>query len=194
MKELWIHGAMPVQLILIEILAFILFLAGNFLLKKIYGRGVSKFFQGVLLVLAAYTIFKFIIYPPIPAALLITYLGLTTLVVFLLLSATDESWTEFKFPIIETLRGSTSGFKTARTITFVLLPLLVGLGTYSFMKPTFQEPIELRTDHPAPPAKIEVHGVTIDLQKARSPFRVDEKGNYSEGIQYKYRDANLYGQ
>lgn len=193
MKGLWIHGAMPVELILIEVIAFILFLAVNYFLKKFYGRGIPKFFQGVLLIFAAYLIFKYIIFPPIPAALLITYMGLIALVVLLLLSTTDDSWNEVKDPIIKTLGGRTSGFKTARMITFSILPVLVGLGTYHYMKPNFQEPTELRIAHPLPPAQIEVHGATFDLQKARSPFRVDEKGNYSEGVQYKYRDANLYG-
>jgi hypothetical protein len=193
MKELWIPGAMPIELILIEILTLICFLMFNLLLKKILGKGVSQFFQGTLLVLAAYSIFKYVLFPPIPSALLYTYMGLIILGVFLFLSSQDNSWKEFKEPIINTLEGKTNVLKRMRMATFVILPVLMGLGTYSFMKPTFQEPIELRTHHPAPPAKIEVHGVTIDLQKARSPFRVDEKGNYSEGIQYKYRNANLFG-
>jgi hypothetical protein len=191
-KGLWIPGAMPVELILVEVFALILFLAGNYFLKKIYGRGVSKFFQGVLLILAAYIIFKFIIFPPIPAALLITYMGLITLVVFLLLSTTDESWNEFKDPIIKTLEGRTSGFKTARTVTFALLPVLAGLGTYNFMKPNFQEPIELRTVHPAPPATIQVHNKEMVLQEAKSPFRVDENGKYEENVENKYLKANPY--
>lgn len=193
MKSLWIPGAMPGELILIEIFTLICFVTFNHLLKRTLGRGVSKFFQGTLLVLAAYTIFKYVLFPPIPSALLYTYMGLIVMAVLLFLSCQNNSWKEFKDPIINTLGGRTNGFKKVRMATFVILPVLVGLGTYNFMKPIIQEPIELRAYHPAPPATIEVHGVTIDLQRAKSPFRVDEKGNYSEGIQYKYRNANLFG-
>ena len=192
MKGLWIPGAMPIELILIECFTLILFLAGNYFLKKTFGRGVSRFFQGILFVYAAYFIFKYVIFPPIPSALMYTYMGLIVLVVYMLLSSTDTSWNEFKDPIIKTLEGRTPRFKTIRLLTFAVFPILAGIGTYNFMKPNFQEPIELRTVHPAPPGAIQVHGQNLVLQQAKSPFRVDENGKYSEGIEDKYLKANPF--
>lgn len=190
MKGLWIPGSMPIELIFVEITALILFLVGNYYLKKAYGKGVPRFFQAVLFVLAAYTIFKFIIYPPIPSALLYTYMGLICLVVFLLISSTDSSWKEFQDPIIKTVEGRTPRFKSIRMGFLVVLPILTLYGTYNFVLPTFQEPIELRTVHPAPPASIPVHGKNMVLQKEKSPFRVNEKGDYDEQVQNKYRESN----
>lgn len=192
MKGLWIPGAMPIELILLEVLALILFLAGNYFLKKIYGRGVSKFFQAVLLLIAAYIIFKFVIFPPIPSALLYTYMGLITLVVFLLLTTTDQSLSELKDPIVKTLEGKTPRFKMIQMITFVVVPILSGYGAFNYMYPKYQEPIELRTVHPAPPASIQVHGSELILQKAKSPFRVNEKGEYDEHVEDRYLKGNPY--
>jgi hypothetical protein len=48
------------------------------------------------------------------------------------------------------------------------------VGTYQAVAPSFEEPAELRIDHPAPPRTITVHGVKVDLQTATNPFRVGE--------------------
>jgi len=58
------------------------------------------------------------------------------------------------------------------------------------MKPSTDEPIELRTVHPAPPASTKVHGKTFVLQTASNPYRVDDDGKYSDMVQKKYIDGN----
>ena len=61
----------------------------------------------------------------------------------------------------------------------LLLPTLVGiLGFNTFKPPLIQEPIELRTSFPAPPASITVHGKVFVLQTEKNPFRIDQNGNY----------------
>ena len=82
---------------------------------------------------AAYVILRFVLYPPIPSALLKTYMGLISLVLFLLVSSDEESWTQFKEPILKVLGGVTPGYRGVRTVTFVALPALIapqcGAGT-----------------------------------------------------------------
>src|SRR2546422_5572855 len=58
------------------------------------------------------------------------------------------------------------------------------------MKPSTDEPIELRTVHPAPPASTKVHGKTFVLQTASNPYRVDDSGKYSDKVQNDYKDGN----
>ncbi len=67
---------------------------------------------------------------------------------------------------------------------------IVGFLGYNSMAPSIDEPIELRTVHPAPPASTKVHGKTFVLQTASSPYRVDDEGKYSDVVQKKYADGN----
>jgi hypothetical protein len=189
--NIWIPGWMPVQLLLILTAAFFAFVGIGWVLRK-QGRSLPKFTQAVLVWVTAFIILRFVLYPPIPSALLKTYMGLITLVLFLLVSSDEESWAEFKRPILKTLGGDTPGFRRIRTVTFVALPLLIGFGTYNTVAPKFEEPIELRTVHPAPPASVKVHGKTFTLQTAENPFRVDESGQYSNEIQQQHVNDNPF--
>jgi len=189
--KIWIPGYMPVQLLLILTAAFFAFVGIGWVLRK-QGRSLPKFTQAVLIWVTAFIILRFVLYPPIPSALMKTYMGLITLVLFLLVSSDEESWAEFKRPILKTLGGDTPGFRRIRTVTFVALPLLIGFGTYNTVAPKFEEPIELRTVHPAPPASVKVHGKTFTLQTAENPFRVDESGEYSNEVQQQHVNDNPF--
>lgn len=193
MKGLWTHGMMPIQLLIYLFLTLVVFVGGNHLLIKKFGKGVPKLAQAVLIWLTAYLFFKYALFPPIPIALLYTYMGLITLVLFLLVSAGEQDWAEFKRPILNTLGGTTPMYRSARAVTFAALPLVFGYGTYDFLNPKFEEPVELRTVHPAPPQSTKVSGKTFMLQTAQNPFRVDDDGNYLEvGHEEKYFGKNPF--
>ena len=192
MKSLWHQGSMPVELLLVLTGSLLIFLAVHFITVRQFHRNLSPLWQSLNVVLAAYVIFKFVIYPPLPSTLLNTYMGLTAISVALYVSSREQSWFELKSSLLHILSGDTRWDRTVRAVSFTLFAGLAGWGTYDYLRPVYQEPIEMRFNHPAPPAEIEVHGKKFNLQKSRSPFRVDEKGNYSEGIQYKYRNANLF--
>jgi len=172
-KSFWISGYMPVQFLLVVTFTFLAFVLGQYLLKRI-GKGIPVFGQAVLIWFTAYVCLRYILFPPIPSNLLYTYMGLITIVLFLLVSSTDRSWKAFTHPIIAMVSRETCVYSRIRAVVFTVLPVLALIGTYSFMKPAFEEPTELRVVHPYPPRSITVHGVTYDLQTARNPFRVDE--------------------
>ena len=191
MANFWIPGMMPVQLLVILTVAFFVFVGVNWYLKK-QGRGVPMLAQAVLAWITSYVILKFVLFPPIPVSLLYTYMGLITIVLFLLVSSDEDSWTDFKRPILNVLGAETPAYRGVRTVTFVALPLLIGFGTYDNVRPKFDEPIELRTVHPAPPASVKVHGKAFTLQTAENPFRVDESGQYSNDIQQRHANDNPF--
>jgi hypothetical protein len=189
---MWIDGIQPMELLFVITLVALAYVGINYMLIKA-GRGVPAFPQSILIWLGAYSVFKFVLTPPIPSALLYTYMGLVTLVIFLFISSTEQGWTDFKRPILNTLMAVTPVYKGVRTVSFVVLPLLVGYGTYDFIVPAFDEPIELRTVHPAPPAAVTVRGKNFTLQTAQNPFRVDEQGNYlAVGKEEKYFKMNPF--
>jgi hypothetical protein len=116
--------------------------------------------------LAAYAILKWLVQPPFPSSLLVVYMGLTTVVVFLLISSSDRTWGPFRKTIPNTLTGETRGYRVMRVVTVALIPIAAGLITYQFVAPPdITEPIELRYPHSAPPASITVYPPEYFMKK-----------------------------
>lgn len=192
MSKLWVHGMMPIQFILFLVITMVAFVVGSHFLRKA-GRPVPMFLQAILIWIAAYSIFKFVMYPPIPVSLLYTFMGLITIVLFIFVSSTEASWTEFKRPIVNTLMAETPIYKGIRTVSLVALPAFIGYTTYANLAPKFEEPIELRVVHPAPPASTTVHGKSYPLQTTYNPFRVTDDGKeLPVGEEQKYFGANAF--
>ena len=173
MKPFWFAGYMPIQLLLLVSLLFLTFVASHSVLKRM-GKSIPVISQVMLIGLTAYSALKYVIYPPIPSSLLYTYMGLITLVVFLLVSSTEKSWKEFKEPLFATLGGETRKYRLIRSVAFTIIPLLAFVITYNLLRSDYETPPEIIIAHPAPPRSITVHGITYDLQTARNPFRVQD--------------------
>src|SRR2546428_13222975 len=94
-------------------------------------------------------------------------------------SSTETSWQDFRKPLIAVADAKTPTTRIIRAVSVVLLPFLVGFLGWNKMKPRIDEPIELRTEHPAPPASTKVHGRTFIFQTASNPYHVDDSGKYS---------------
>jgi hypothetical protein len=193
MSKIWITGYMPMQLLLIFGLFLVIALAAGSMYRRSTGRPLHMLIQGVGAWLISYIILRFILYPPIPMSVLSTYMGLITIVIMLYVSSTEAGWQEAKKPVIDTLKGETPVYRGVRAVTFVALPLLVGYGTFSQVVPKIDEPIELRTVHPAPPQNTTVHGTMFTLQTAENPYRVDDEGKYLPvGTEDKYFNQNAF--
>jgi hypothetical protein len=168
----WISGAMPVQLLVVLAVTFLVVVASQAMLKRI-GTPITPFWQVISVWLLAYALFKWAITPPIPSNLLTTYMGLITAVLFVWISATEQTWGEFKRYVLDTLTGASLHHRVLRAVVVVTLPVIAGAATYNAVAPTtISEPVELRINHPSPPRTITVQGQVIDLQTARNPFRV----------------------
>ena len=133
--------------------------------------------------------YKFVLYPPIPWTLFITYMVMWSIGTFLFISQDPETFREFRKPIVKTIVGE---YKFAQIIVMVALPILVGFATYNTIYPSYQEPVELRTVHPAPPATTKVHGKTYPLESTNNPFRIDEQDNYKDSFPFLDADKQEY--
>jgi hypothetical protein len=185
-----VEGYMPVQMLLEMGFLALVFIGIFYLLDKKMGIPVNKLLQATLLFVFAYLYFKFRVYPPIPSSVRAIYATMTLIGIFMWVSSTDEAWRSFRRPIIAVADANTPLTRAIRLIFILLLPPLVWAMGYNNLKPSTDEPIELRTVHPAPPASTKVHGKTFVLQTAASPFRVDDTGKYSDMVQNKYQDGN----
>ena len=146
-------------------------------MKGLYVWGVGFYF------------YEFVLYPHIPWTLFITYMVMWSIGTFLYISQDPETFREFRAPIVKTIVGE---YKLARIIVFTALPILVGFATYNTIYPSFQEPVELRTVHPAPPATTKVHGKTYPLESTNNPFRIDEQDNYKDSFPFLDADKHEY--
>lgn len=141
--------------------------------------------------LLGYYFYDVILLPPIPWTLFITYMMLWSIGVFLYVSQDPETFKEFRAPIVKTVVGE---YKWARIVAFTALPALVGFVTYQGLLPQFDEPVELRTVHPAPPATTRVHGKTFVLETARNPFRIAEQDKYQNSFPFLDADKSKFMQ
>ena len=145
--------------------------------------------NGLVVFMIGFYFYNSILSPPIPWTLLITYMMLWGIGTFLYISQDPTTFAEFRKPIVKTVVGD---YKIARYIVFTALPLLVGWGTFQSLKPSFAEPVELRTVHPAPPASTKVHGKTYTLEGLQNPFRIDEQDNYKDSFPFLDADKQEY--
>src|SRR2546428_9820264 len=175
-----VEGYMPIQMLGEMGGLALLFIWSFYLLDKKMGIKVNKLAQAAGLFIFSVLYFRYRIYPPIPFSVRAIYATMTLIGIFMWISSTEAAWQDFRRPIIA-VADATSGFpKVLKIVIVILLPFLVGFMGFNSMKPSADEPIELRTVHPAPPASTKVHGKTFVLQTASSPFRVDDTGKYSD--------------
>lgn len=184
-----VEGYMPMQMISELAGSILVFALVNYTLKK-SGMGLPKFWAGIGVFIFIQLYLKYRIYPPIPFSVRAIYGTVSACGVFMWVSGSESEWQEFRRPILNVLDGITPTHKKIRVLALIVIPIaLWGFGYNSF-KPSFEEPIELRTVHPAPPATTKVHGKTFVLQTAESPFRVNPDGKYDQG----YSDARIVDQ
>ena len=136
-----------------------------------------------------YYFYDAILFPPIPWTLFITYMVMWSIGVFLYISQDTDSFREFREPIVKTIVGE---YKVAQIVVMIAMPILIGFATYKSIYPAYQEPVELRTVHPAPPATTKVHGITYPLESTNNPFRIDEQDKYKDSFPFLDADKQEY--
>ena len=145
--------------------------------------------KGLFVWCIGFYFYEHVLSPHIPWTLFITYMVMWSIGTFLYISQDPETFREFRKPIVKTIVGE---YKLARIIVFTAMPILVGFATYNTIYPSFQEPVELRTVHPAPPATTKVHGKTYPLESTNNPFRIDEQDNYKDSFPFLDADKQEY--
>jgi hypothetical protein len=145
------------------------------LFERATGRRIPRIIQAGLTWAAAYVLFRWILLPPIPSSLLYIYMAVTTIAVILLMIESDFSAEECKRTVMATVLGETPIYRVAQVIAVIVIPLSAFFLTrYLIAPPPIPEPLELRSYHPAPPRRIEVHGEIYDLDTAKNPFREEK--------------------
>ena len=184
-----VEGYMPMQM-LFELAFCVAVFAGISYLLSRAGIAMPRFWQGILFWVFILMYLKYRIYPPIPFSVRAMYGTVSLIAVFMWVSSNEEDWRKFKQPIMNVLDAVTPFHKFLRVAYLVLLPIIFWGFAYSSFLPNLDEPIELRTVHPAPPASTKVHGKTFILQTSQNPYRVNPEGKYDQ----EYTNAHIVEQ
>ena len=184
-----VEGYMPMQMLFeLAVCVGIFALLSYFLSKS--GLGIPRLWQGIGFVIFILLYLKYRIYPPIPFSVRAMYGTVTMIAVFMWMSSNEEDWRKFKQPILNVLDAKTGFHKALRTLYLIVLPIIFWGFSYNSFLPNLEEPIELRTVHPAPPASTKVHGKTFVLQTSSNPYRVNTEGKYDQ----EYTNARIVEQ
>ncbi len=184
-----VEGYMPMQMLFELALCVAVFAGISYLLSR-SGVMLPRFWQGILFWVFILLYLKYRIYPPIPFSVRAMYGTVSLIAVFMWVSSNEEDWRKFKQPIMNVLDAATPLHKFLRMAWLVVLPIIFWGFSYSSFLPNLDEPIELRTVHPAPPASTKVHGKTFVLQTSQNPYRVNPEGKYDQ----EYTNAHIVEQ
>jgi len=179
----------PVEWILNRYVYYLVFVAFLIITHLVLRLKPSIAMKALFVWYLGYYFYDAILFPPIPWTLFITYMVMWSIGVFLYVSQDAEIFREFREPIVKTIVGE---YKFAQIVVMIAMPILVGFATYKSIYPAYQEPVELRTVHPAPPATTKVHGTTYPLESTNNPFRIDEQDNYKDSFPFLDADKHEY--
>jgi DMSO reductase family type II enzyme heme b subunit len=150
----------------------------------------GRFLQAVLVLAAAFLLFKYGVRPPMPVSLLSLYMGIVLISLLVYVSSDSDSWRAFVRPVWATLVEPRR--RPLRWVLGLAVPLLVGYYAYSQAAATAEAPAELRAVHPAPPPTVSFRGKTIDLQATDTPVRKDVKADPASRTRHLAAGGAIY--
>ena len=151
---------------------------------------IGPFWQALLVIAAAYLLFKYAIPPLLPRSLMIQYMIITVVGVLLYFSSDEERWQHFKQPLNSVIRGKK--LWPVRWLLLLAVPALAGFAVYLNGQQAFDAPVELRQAHPAPPSSLTVYDSKFDLSSLENPVRsaiLETMASDPADARQNYRDA-----
>ena len=93
---------------------------------------IPAFWQAVLATVVAYLVFDNAFPPLLPKTLMMQYMIITIIGILLYFAFDDEKWSEFKAPILSTLRDDDRAI--IRWAFLIVIPVIVGYTAYNTVK------------------------------------------------------------
>ncbi len=144
----------------------------------------------LMVLIGLFVFFAFILNPPLPASILITYMSICTVGVLLVVTFDNKTSTRFFAPLLS-LFGAPNR-KAPRAVAFIVVIAGAGALTYNAVKPSITSPVELRTVHPAPPSSLKAYGNTYNLLTLENPYRAKFDENSDDYREIITEGAGLY--
>jgi mono/diheme cytochrome c family protein len=158
--------------------------------------GVLRFLRAGLLTWAAaawvgiYVIFRFGFTTPIPASVVVLYMGIVSIATLAYVTSSEARREEVSRPLV---RFMTDRRYTALLgVTVVAIPALAAANVYVQMNVPLEPPFFPRTIHPASPTEVTVHDKTIKLDAGENPFLPLQRSNPAEFRQHVENGRRVY--
>ena len=129
---------------------------------------------------------------PIPASVIVIYMGIASLALGAYVSSSTERREEFSRPIVRLI--TEKRYTPVLAVLVVLLPALAAANVYLRMSVPLEAPLFSRTVHPASPSEVTVHDQKIDLDTAENPSHGLETANPEEYRHHLENGRRIYYQ
>jgi mono/diheme cytochrome c family protein len=139
-----------------------------------------------------YVLLRFGFTAPIPASVVMLYMGIITIAIFAYVTSSEERRDEVFRPLVVFMTDKRYTVLLAATV--VALPVLAAANVYMQMNVPLQPPYFPRTVHPASPSEITVHDKTIAIDAGDNPFRQLERSNPQEFRKHVENGRRVYYQ
>jgi len=146
--------------------------------------GVLRFLRAGLLTWAAaswigvFIIFRFGFSTPIPASVVMLYMGIVSLATVAYVTSSEARREEVSRPLIRFM--TEKRFTPLLVATVVAIPALAAANVYVQMNVPLEPPFFPRTIHPASPTEVTVHDKAIKLDTEENPFLPLQRSNPAE--------------
>lgn len=130
------------------------------------------FYIAIALWLAILAGLKFLVWPPMPASVLMIYMVLSTLGILVYVAANEERFRHFSAPLKAVFEGRAP--KAVQALVLAGIPLLLGWGVWLRTAPSWDAPYEPRVVHPEPPSSFALHGKRVDTAGLKNPLRMGD--------------------
>jgi hypothetical protein len=120
-----------------------------------------------------YMVIRFGFKAPIPASVVMLYMGIISLAILAYVTSSRERREEVGRPLVRLM--TERRYQPLLLATVVGLPALAAANVYLRMSVPLEPPLFSRTVHPASPAEVTVHDKKIDIDTGENPYRVLEK-------------------
>jgi len=119
-------------------------------------------------------------WPVVPSSVMKMYVVFIACGVFLAFTFDEEGYSSLIGPIVNLY--SNPAKVMPRYVAIVAVSLLGAYVAYSYVRPSFDAPVELRSIHPAPPATTKSWGKSYSLQTLQNPLR-DDTANFAKNVE-----------
>ena len=158
--------------------------------------GVLRFLRAGLLTWAAaswigvFIIFRFGFSTPIPASVVMLYMGIVSLATVAYVTSSEARREEVSRPLIRFM--TEKRFTPLLVATVVAIPALAAANVYVQMNVPLEPPFFPRTIHPASPTEVTVHDKAIKLDTEENPFLPLQRSNPAEFRQHVEAGRQVY--
>jgi mono/diheme cytochrome c family protein len=137
-----------------------------------------------------YVLLRFGFTAPIPASVVMLYMGIVTIAILAYVSSSQERSGEVSGPLIRFMTDKR--YTMLLVATVIAIPALAAANVYLQMNVPLEPPYFSRTVHPASPAEITVRDKKIAIDAGDNPFRPLETSNPEEFRKHVENGRRVY--